>query len=297
MSDIVAPLLSKGVLEVRGPDAAKLLQGQSTADLNALATGSWVFGGLCNVKGRLYANFMLARVHEDCYWLIMPAAQVEDTLTRLKKYAVFYKAELRNVSKAWHGLGYFPNSNPDARNGQVDASSTAIRVHLANGHQMLWLNALQESTYERTLEALESDASFTAESAWDNWETTQGWVWVTPETNEAWVPQMIAWDTLGGVSFKKGCFTGQEVVARLHYKGQSKRQLYALHGTGDQPTVGATITSPDTPKALGELIRVTHDQTPWTGLAILSLPTLDTPSVDAGLLIDGASIDRIEPIN
>ncbi|WLD57455.1 hypothetical protein NFC81_12135 [Salinispirillum sp. LH 10-3-1] len=296
MSDIVAPLLSKGVFEVRGPDAAKLLQGQSTADLNALTTGSWVLGGLCNVKGRLYANFILARVQDDCFWLIMPAEHIDDTLSRLKKYAVFYKAELNNLSKAWHGLGYLLTSPADARPGEVEASSTHVRIHLSGGHQMVWLNALQEDAYERTLAALEAEANFATETTWDNWETTQGWVWVTSDTCEAWVPQMIAWDTLGGVSFKKGCFTGQEVVARLHYKGQSKRQLFALHGTSGKPAAGASVTLAESPKVLGEVIRVTHDQTPWTGLAILSLPTLDTPSVDA-LLIDGVSVDRIEQIN
>ncbi|MFY0664763.1 MAG: folate-binding protein YgfZ [Natronospirillum sp.] len=293
MSDIIAPLLSKGILEVRGPDASRLLQGQCTADLNVLSVGNWVLGGLCTVKGRLYANFILARVQDDCFWLIMPAEQIDDTLIRLKKYAVFYKTTLSNLAKSWHGLGYFPPVSNTIPAGEITASATEVRISLSDGHQMVWLNALQEDAYERAMVQLEEQASFVTETQWDNWETTQGWVWVTPNTSEAWVPQMIAWDTLGGVSFKKGCFTGQEVVARLHYKGQSKRLLYAVRGSQGTPNVGAQITAPGAPKALGELIRVTHDQTPWIGLAILNPPTDGA----ATLLVDDSPIDHLEQVN
>lgn len=293
MSDIIAPLLSKGILEVRGPDASRLLQGQCTADLNALPVGNWVLGGLCTVKGRLYANFILARVQDDRFWLIMPAEQIDDTLDRLKKYAVFYKATLSNLAKSWHGLGYFPSVSTTMPAGEITASATEVRISLADGHQMVWLDALQEDAYERTLVRLEEHASFVAETQWDNWETTQGWVWVTPNTSEAWVPQVIAWDTLGGVSFKKGCFTGQEVVARLHYKGQSKRLLYSVRGSQGAPSVGAQITAPGVQKALGELIRVTQGQTPWIGLAILNPPSDGATA----LLADDNPVDHLEPVN
>lgn len=294
MSDIITPLLSKGILEINGPDAAKLLQGQCTADINALTAGRWVLGGLCTVKGRLYANFILARLSDETFWLIMPAAQIEDTLTRLRKYAVFYKAELRNLSKAWHGLGTLAPDNAKGDAGELTANPREVCLQLADGNRMRWLNALQEEAYERALTTVEAQASLRPETLWDSWEIKQGWVWVTPDTCEAWLPQAIAWDALGGVSFKKGCFTGQEVVARLHYKGQSKRLLYRLEGSGPTPTNGApVIANPDaSDKSLGELIRVTQDQTPWMALAMLT-----TPEPDARLSIDQQPVDRIQPIN
>lgn len=265
------PLLQRGVLEIQGPDASKLLHGQCTTDAQNLPVGRWILGGLSTPKGRLYANFILARLNDDRFWLIMPAAHIDETRQRLGKYAVFYKAALNNLSTRWHGVGLSESSAPSDA-GTVHTEAHRVSITLADDRRIEWLDALEEAPYEARLTQLEAAGPAQPETAWDYWEIEQGWVWVTPETCEAWTPQMIAWDKLGGVNYKKGCFTGQEVIARLHYKGHSKRQLYKLSGSGMAPEQEAKITTKDQPEtALGEVVRSAAHAASWHVLAILTL--------------------------
>lgn len=265
------PLLQRGVLEIQGPDASKLLHGQCTADAQNLSVGRWVLGGLSTPKGRLYANFILARLGDDRFWLIMPVAQIDDTRQRLGKYAVFYKVTLNNISTQWHGVG-LSGSSVSSDAGTVHPEAHRVTITLSSTHHMEWLNALEETSYEARLAELETLGTAQPETAWNYWEVQQGWVWVTPDSTEAWIPQMIAWDVLGGVNYKKGCFTGQEVIARLHYKGQSKRQLFRLSGSGTAPDVGSKVTTIELPEStVGEVVRSADLTSHWCALAILTL--------------------------
>lgn len=265
------PLANRGILSVTGPDSRKLLQGQCTADVQTMQNATWTLGGLCTPKGRLYANFRLVCLDDEHFWLIMPRANVAGTLERLGKYAAFFKCELADISLQWHGIA-LTGIDASARPGAMQADSGAtVVLELGGGQQLLWLNPLAEQSYEERLQALEADAQWRPENHWDQQEIAAGLVWVTPETQEAFLPQSIAWDQLGGVSFSKGCYTGQEVVARLHYKGSAKKGLRRVEGSGATPAALSRLLN-NSGKAVGELATsVEADDNSWTGLAVLSL--------------------------
>ena len=263
------PLANRGILAVTGPDSRKLLQGQCTADAQQMPNGSWTLGGLCTPKGRLYANFRLVCLDDEHFWLVMPRANIADTLERLGKYAAFFKCELTDISLQWHGIA-LAGAEASGQPGGV-RTDAAVTLELGDGRELLWLNPLAEPHYENRLQTLETEASWLPESHWDQAEIAAGLVWITPETQETFLPQAIAWDQLGGVSFSKGCYTGQEVVARLHYKGSSKKGLRRVSGAGPAPAA-LTRLQDENGKAVGDLAAaVGVDSDSWTGLAVLSL--------------------------
>ncbi|TGG91113.1 folate-binding protein [Natronospirillum operosum] len=269
MSLTAMPLEQHGLLAIQGPDSRRFLQGQCTADVDSLSPGQWIYGGFCTPKGRLYANFLLACLADDHYWLIMPADMVQPTMERLGKYAAFFKTELSDQTLAWHGLGLVEAVAGDPGPGTVDHDDRQVQLTLDDRRRMLWLNPLQEDHYERALSRLEQQAQWQPSEFWALHDIRAGLVWVQPATIESFLPQTLHWDELGGVSFSKGCYTGQEVVARLHYKGASKKGLRHVQGqTTSAPGPLSRLHSPEG-KALGELASAVTTADGWAGLAVL----------------------------
>lgn len=289
MTTLASPLETRGIIRVQGPDSQKLLQGQCTADVQSLNPGEWLPGGLCTPKGRLYANFYLLALDSETFWLVMPQSNIEPTLSRLGKYAAFFKTTLTDISQHWHGLA-LQQASADAVPAlpglmQLKATDDYLIMGVADEQHLLWLNPLSEDAYEAQLQKLESQAEFLPESAWNLWETRYGLAWITPETTETFVPQVLAWDKLGGVSFSKGCYTGQEVVARLHYKGASKKTLRRISGSGQAPEPLLAVTD-EAGQSIGQIVRTATDGSTWHGLAVINLKAEGTDSA----LVDGQPV-------
>lgn len=273
---ITSPLTTRGILSIAGPDSRRFLQGQSTADVLNLLSGQWMLAGFCTPKGRLFANGYLAALADDHFWLILPVDMVAGTLERLQKYAAFFKTELSDASKHWHGLASL-QSTPLATAvpaGELTVNAHQVVMGMPGGNQIIWLDPLDETAYETTMARVEQ-ADCVPEAHWDAAEIRQGLAWIVPATCEDFVPQALVWDELGGVSYHKGCYTGQEVVARLHYKGASKKQLRHVHGTGPAPAPGVSLRS-STDKAKGSLVRASALDAGWVGLAVVSVDNADT---------------------
>ena len=272
MSTHAIALPGRGILDIQGPDSQKFLHGQCTADVMNLAPGQGAIGGFCTPKGRLYANFYLLCLAADHYWLIMPQAQVTETQARLQKYAAFFKTTLDDASLHWHCVAWRAadlDEKPLTWPAPVTKSASQITLHLGEQTSVQWLNPLAEADYENHMSRLESTAQLLPESAWEQQEIAWGLVWITPETAEEFIPQTIAWDHVGGVSFSKGCYTGQEVVARLHYKGASKKMLRHISGQGNPPDALTSIMD-DNAKVMGQVARTAGNEQGWTGLAVMN---------------------------
>lgn len=294
MTMTVSSLESRGILEVQGPDSQKFLHGQCTTDVQNLSPGQWRLGGFCTPKGRLYANFYLLALAEDHYWLVMPRSMVAPTIDRMQKYAAFFRTELHDSSTHWHGLVFHRAEGNSEQPGELalTVSEQEIAMGMPQGHTLVWLNPLQESHYERVMQTVEAEAECLPEVAWDRWETRFGLAWVEPSTVEAFIPQALSWDELGGVSFSKGCYTGQEVVARLHYKGVSKKRLRHVSGSGKAPESTAAVTQADG-RNLGQLVRVVPVEAGWIGLAVVNTHSDD----DAPALADAQPVDMGDWVN
>ncbi|MBO3276484.1 CAF17-like 4Fe-4S cluster assembly/insertion protein YgfZ [Pseudomonas schmalbachii] len=264
----------EGLLAVRGVDAGKFLQGQLTCNLNYLNDTTASLGGRCNVKGRLLSSFRIVS-QGDGYLLAMAAELLEAQLADLKKYAVFSKATLGDESAAWVRFGL---SQGDDLLGSLDltlppaAESVAragdlLAIRLGDGRAELWAPAGQAAGLSERLAAALPEGSL---NDWLLAQIRAGVGQVFGSTREQFIPQMINLQAVGGVSFKKGCYTGQEIVARMQYLGRLKRRLYrlALDG-GELPAPGDELFSPVHGSSVGEVVLAARAETGIELLAVL----------------------------
>jgi len=190
------------LLRVSGDDAAEFLHNQFTNDVKALAAGSAQWNGWCTPKGRLLATFVLAR-DEQGFFLMLPAAFVEAFAKRLRMFVLRSKVTVEDISASTPRFGLWGGTVPQGafRLGE----SRAFAFGQAPGGRAASL---------------------------DDWALSlirDGVVQVVPGTQEEFVPQMANYDLVGGVSFKKGCYPGQEIVARTQYRGILKKRAVRVH--------------------------------------------------------------------
>lgn len=226
-------LSHEGVLAVRGPDANKFLQGQVTCNLNYLSDSYSSLGARCTPKGRMQSSFRILSV-SDGYLLAMASDLLDAQLTDLKKYAVFSKSKLTDESQDWLRIG-LNGADDILRSLGLELAATAdsvarrddlLALRLSDGRAELWIPADQATAVQAQV------ASQLPEAPLNDWLLAQvraGIGQVVGSTRELFIPQMINLQAVGGVSFKKGCYTGQEIVARTHYLGSIKRRTYLAH--------------------------------------------------------------------
>lgn len=269
--DIITDLSHLGLLEVSGDDAKSFLQGQVTNDVMQLTGNNSQFAGYCNPKGRLLALFQ-AFAHKDHLHLQFNRALLEPIAKRLKMYVLRSKVTIHDVSDEIIRIGvagkgieaklsaYFAqdpqfNNLPQETNNLIDLSNTVVLRLAGELPRYEIFTNLEQASVLWT--ALTNQATVTVgKPVWEYLEINAGIPDVTPATQEAFVPQMVNLDALNGINFKKGCYTGQEIVARTHYLGKVKRRtLIANIDSEASPQVGDTLTSLDGAEA-GQFVRV-----------------------------------------
>ncbi|MCQ3015663.1 MULTISPECIES: YgfZ/GcvT domain-containing protein [Pseudomonas syringae group] len=252
-------LSHEGVLAVRGVDAGKFLQGQLTCNLNYLNEDRSSLGARCTQKGRMQSSFRIVFDGDGCL-LAMASELIEAQLLDLRKYAVFSKSKLTDESSAWVRFGLQDGDGALVSLGldlpqETDAvvrSQDMLAIRVSPARAELWVRAEQADDIRSRL------ASQLAEGPLNDWllgQVRAGIGQVFGSTREEFIPQMINLQAVGGVSFKKGCYTGQEIVARMQYLGKLKRRLYRLTLQGDQvPEPGTAVFSPVHASAVGNVV-------------------------------------------
>ncbi|MDM9653110.1 folate-binding protein [Pseudomonas wenzhouensis] len=279
----------EGLLAVRGADAAKFLQGQVTCNLNYLSASQSSLGARCTPKGRMLSSFRIVPV-DDGYLLAMARELIESQQADLQKYAVFSKSRLSDESSAWVRFGL---SGGDAVLNELGlqlgaASDTIARtdsllaVRLSDGRAELWAPTEDAQALQAKLAARLPHAPL---NDWLLAQIRAGVGQVFGATRERFIPQMINLQALGGVSFKKGCYTGQEIVARMQYLGKLKRRLHRLRLVGSElPAVGIELFSPVHGSSVGEVVLAAQ-----AGDAIELLAVLQEDAVNDGRIHLGSS--------
>lgn len=213
------------VIHVHGADAEKFLQSQLTADVTTQPNNSWLYAGHCDAKGKLWSVMRVVKIDADFY-LIMPTASEEQSLAQFKKYAVFSKVEFTDINSS-HSVVLDPTSQKPVY--KVENSSTSFSLGLGDA----------------TLSVSESPDNSTLDEdneAWLAYEIEHGVPCLTPATGGEFIPQMVGLDLLNGINFQKGCYIGQESVARMHYLGQNKREPRLVVGQSAViPAAGALL--------------------------------------------------------
>ncbi len=215
-----------GVLAFRGADAAKFLQGQLSADIEKLVVGATTLAGLHNPQGRVIAVLALLRTAPDEILAVLPRELASPVETRLRKYILRAKVRIEDLSASMQVWGSVnePSSTPEI-------------------HRFPWA--------DRWLVLAPADPANSStgqadRARWDRADIAAGLPQVYLPTSETFVAQMLNLDLLGAIAFDKGCYTGQEVIARAHYRGRVKRRLQRWHAPpGAEPQPGASAGTAD----------------------------------------------------
>lgn len=237
------------LVNVTGPDASKYLQGQLTVDVAALTEHEHTLCGHCDAKGKMWSDLRLFHRAEGFSYLVRRSV-ADNQITELKKYAVFSKltisadndAVILGVAgfKADAALAaYFPQL-PDANTPAVTHEDTTLLYLSQPEARYLLVTSL--STAEILTDKLRDSAQFNDGQQWIELDIEAGQPVIDVANSGQFIPQATNLQALNGICFKKGCYTGQEMVARAKYRGANKRALYWLQGSASRvPQAGEDL--------------------------------------------------------
>lgn len=232
---IVADLSQLGVIAFRGEDAAPFLQGQLTNDVQALHADAAQWSGYCTPKGRLLGNFLMWRQGED-FCLQLSGDILPGLFKRLSMFILRAKVQGRDASDERVRLVVAGPQAPDAVRAAMGAipeaamhtvateTGTVVRV----GDDKFVLAIVPERA-TGVWQALRQSATPVGAPVWDWLRLSAGIPMIVAATQEEFVPQMLNLEVIGGISFQKGCYPGQEIVARSQYLGKIKRRMFLAH--------------------------------------------------------------------
>ena len=216
-------LTSFGLIEVSGTDARLFLHNQLSNDLLNLAPDRAQWTAYCSPKGRMLAGFLAWGAPPDRIYLACDRALVPGLVKRLRLFVLRAKVVIDDVSERY------------ALSGVTGGADENIPFQLALTDDSMHIALPAVDGQQRTLvigPALAASAASDDETGWNAMMIAAGEVWLTPATQDQFVPQMVNFDAIGGINFKKGCYPGQEVVARAHYRGAVKRRMYPARVSG-----------------------------------------------------------------
>ncbi|WP_394203239.1 CAF17-like 4Fe-4S cluster assembly/insertion protein YgfZ [Marinagarivorans algicola] len=274
------PLSDYRIITLTGPDALAFLQGQCTCDFGVFAQEQWLRGAHCNPKGRMISSFTAAQLAPEVIGLRVHHSIATQTIEAFKKYLVFSKAQCELSEYLAVGLTQAsvaalavvlrpePSLTPEQPLTPEPARAPEPPINLAQlvtrtstygllltGHHMaeLWLTPEQLRALIDHLIQQNIAQPLLAPALWQHMMIEQGIAEVTELTTQRFLPQAFNYDAIGAVSFKKGCYTGQEIIARMHYKGQSKQRLHLLRSHDANLSLGQPLLN-TAGKAVGEVI-------------------------------------------
>ncbi|KGJ95586.1 tRNA-modifying protein YgfZ [Colwellia psychrerythraea] len=229
-----------GAITLSGEEQSKYLQGQVTCDVNSSTESNLLVGAHCDAKGKVFSVFRLIN-RSSTHLLLQPTASIEASLKELKKFGVFAKVTIDKtedlgfialVGKQASGLLQQEFSQvPDSLTPVVQVGSTSLVYLCGDQPRYIIIDEHNNITALRDKLALPTYS----QSVWDLLEITQGFPILNASTSGHYVPQMLNLQAINGISFTKGCYLGQETVARMQYLGKNKRALFCLKSQLDQP--------------------------------------------------------------
>jgi folate-binding protein YgfZ len=271
----ICDLSHYGLIRISGDDAASFLHGQFTNDVAALEDGQSQPNGWCSPKGRLLATFCLWRTGST-YFLMLPRALQPAIQKRLGMFVLRAKVVIEDASGTTVRIGLL-TPLADAVNAALKSllpplgrvvdidGSTLVSVGPSRA-VMLTSSAGASAVWQR----LAATNAIYAANAWDLGSINDGMIEVAPETQDSFVPQMANFELVGGVSFKKGCYPGQEIVARTQYRGILKRRMAKVRTELAEPlTAGASVYSPAFPDQAAGMVALSALSGPGSCLSLV----------------------------
>lgn len=265
-----ASLDDLAVLELQGGQPDKLLQGQITADMTLVNEEQAVPGLLCSLKGRVISSFEVVSFAKDHLALILPKDNLEAVTSHLKKYEPFFKTQLADTTENYQLVGLSGKESPALMASLLGAwpktaysqavTERGLVLHLpgplARG---LVLLKRDHEDFSATFNKISSLTTEAPQECWKLLDIQAGRAQVSAELADQYLPQMLNFQAQGAVSFKKGCYIGQEIVARAQFRGQVKKRLHRIHLKADKLQLPAAIYDAQG-KQQGEIIQSAPDR-------------------------------------
>lgn len=300
LSDCMCALPDWGVIHVHGADAAAFLHSQLSNDIQNLDAANARLAAYCNAKGRALALLRVLRA-DDGLLLFTHKALIDSLIRRLRMFVLRSKVTLDDASEAIGVIGLagaaavtplqkITGTVPESVGGVHHGDDSRI-IRLGSAPDRFALAAPAEAL-AKLWESLAQDLAVVPNEAWQLLEIRAGIPTITPATQEAFVPQMLNLEPLQGISYDKGCYPGQEVIARMHYLGKLKRRMYRLHiQTGTPPAPGETVRDGTDDKEAGTVVAAAR-ATPESCelLAVLRTELAEQDS----LLLNGTPLQPLE---
>ncbi|WP_313330145.1 folate-binding protein [Comamonas sp.] len=268
-----------GVIRAEGADAASFLQGQLSHDVQLLPVGQARLAAFLSAKGRMQASFIVIKRSAEEFWLITSRDVLPATLKRLSMFVLRAKCKLSDATEAVQLLGLAGDAVPaEARElapWQVLALDDAsiVRLYAAEGESRALLAAPAASA----LPAQITGSPTITAAAWQLSIVQAGVPLITAPVVDAFVPQMLNFESVDGVSFKKGCYPGQEVVARSQFRGTLKRRMYRL-ASAAQPEPGQEVfAANDDSQPVGTVVQSAASASGFEALVSMQIAAASAP--------------------
>ncbi len=278
----LALLTHLGVIAVQGEEASKFLHSQLTQDFMLARPDEARLAAFCSPKGRMQASFIGLRWTDDQVLLVCARDLLAPTLKRLSMFVMRAKAKLRDATAQFQLLGALGpdagallDGDPAPWHRREVAGGVAVALHPADGQTraLLVLPA----------QASAPDAPTLALADWQLSEVRSGVVLVTQPLFEVLVPQMLNYESVGGVSFKKGCYPGQEVVARSQFRGTLKRRAYLVHADAELAAGGEVFQASDAEQPTGTVVQAAANPAGgWDAVVSVQIAAAEAGALRAG---------------
>jgi tRNA-modifying protein YgfZ len=291
-TDIICDLSQFNRLVVAGDDAATFMQGQFTNDVNMVDENNSQLNAVCNNKGRMIANFRLFK-YQGNYFYTLKNSLADRSIRHLQNYILRSQVVIQDVSEQLIQLGVsggnatellspFVDNITDERDS-VSFNDKYIIICIADSREdgKPRYEILCSVEHAKTLwEKVSAQAETVNSSSWDYLNIQSGIPFIDSTTSEEFVPQMANMELINGVSFSKGCFTGQEIVARMHYLGKLKKRCYKIHiETDSKPVAGDRLFAEEAKAGQNTGMLIQAERNPESGydaLAVIQLADIES---------------------
>ena len=278
----IAPLPHLGVIRAAGADAASFLHNQLTNDVLLMKDHQCRLAAYCNAKGRMQASFVLFKRSAEEVLLIGRQDLIAQTVKRLSMFVLRAKVKLTDASAEFNLLGLagdtanalLPEVEEDPwQRHTVDGADVLTLYPALDQMRALWIAAKDEP--------LPQGPALSAE-LWQVGEVMSGIAWVEQATFEAFVPQMLNYESVEGVNFKKGCYPGQEVVARSQFRGTLKRRAFIAQSSAPMHAGQEVFSSLDASQPCGLVAQAASDGSHHVAVLELQISATEGASLHLG---------------
>lgn len=234
--DTIAKLSHMAIIEVSGEDAEAFLHGQFTINVKTLPNDYWKFSAWCNPKGRVRTTLIIYR-YENTFIILLPAKLKDKFIQQMSMYVLRAKVQLSDQSNTLDikGISIKNNTLNELFNiyynemHRLNISHTAHILTLSHQYDLCHRYLLVSTPDNPKLQTLTKTLTPVDISTWQLSDIRAGYPWLSTQTTEQFLPQMLNLDQLNGLDYQKGCYPGQEIIARLHFLGKLKRRLHLAY--------------------------------------------------------------------